>query len=190
MRLTVRFRKDPVQSFCRPLHQSELKLLCLLEDHMLDESACYRHLRYHRLSDMCPYCQDLTTYIILRFESLGRRHVRRLSFESTLTFVEIPRSFESTRFILRSLTNDDIKCLDAGGRSTSNIDDHVSTGRTKSSHGSAVKETRSPYQITYRRSAGRHGSTRCRNNDLYYRDEDIDLSFRRLVVTTTRDRWI
>jgi hypothetical protein len=190
MRSTVRFRKDPVQSFCRPLHQSELKLLRLLEDHMLDEAACYRHLRYHRLENMCPYCQGLTAYIILRFESLGRRYVRRLNFESALTFVEIPRSFESARFILRSLTNDDIKCLDAGSQSTSKIDDHASTGRTKSSYGSAVKETRSPYQITYRRSAERHGSIRCRYEDLYYRDEELDLSFRKLVVTTIRDRWI
>jgi hypothetical protein len=187
----VRFYKDPVQSLCTPLRDSELKLLGFLEDHMRDGSACYRYLRYFRLTDMCPYCQGLAAYTLLRFEGLAGRHVRRLESASTPTFVEIPRSFEATRFILRSLTEADIKYLDAGSRSTSIGEHHASSGRTKAPpHGSAVKETRSPYQITYRQSVERHGSTRCRNDDVYYRDEDIDLSFRRLVVTTIRDRWI
>lgn len=186
----VRFYKDPVQSLCRPLRNSELKLLRLLEDHMLDESACYRHLRYLRLTDMCPYCQSLAAYTLLRFEGLGRRHIQRLESKSTLTYVEIPSSFEATRFILRSLTNEDIKYLDAGSRSMSYGEDHTSSGRTRpSSHRATAQPTETLYYTTHRRSAERRGCLRSRSeDDLYYKDDNLGLSFSRLVLTTTRGR--
>lgn len=185
----VRFCRDPVQSLCRPLQHSELKLLRLLEDHMHERSVCYWYLRCFRLSDMCLYCQGLTTYTILRFEGLHGRHLRRTEYECTPTFVEMPRSFKATRLILRMLTEDDIECLDASVRSTFTEKHHVSAGSTiPPSRRPAARRAKAAYLVTYRRSTQLHGPTWCRGEDMYGRAEDISSSFHRLVVTTTRDR--
>jgi len=181
----VRFRRDPVQSLCRPLQRGELKLLRFLEDHMHERSVCYWYLRHFRLSDMCPYCQGLTTYTILRFEGLHGRHLRRAEYECTPTFVEIPWSFEATRLILRTLTEDDIECLDASDRSTSTEKHYPSTGSTIPP---SRRPPEAPCLITCRRSTESHGSIWYRTEDRHCRAEDISSSFHRLVVTTTRDR--
>jgi hypothetical protein len=196
MSARVRFCIDPVQSLCRPLQHSELYLLRLLEDHMVERSSCYWYLRCFRLSDMCPYCQGLTTYTILRFEGLNGRHLRRTKYECTPTFVEIPRSFEATRFILRTLTEDDIEYLDASVRSKFTEKRCVSAGSTTPpSREPAAMIAMGPCLVTYRRSTERHSSTWCRGEDVNYRAgevhrrvEDISSSFHRLVVTTTRVR--
>jgi hypothetical protein len=185
----VRFYKDPVQSFCRPLRDSELKLLRFLEDHMLDELVCYRHLRYLRLTRMCPYCQSLTAYTLLRFEGLGGRHIQTRRLESILTFVEIPWAFEATRFILRSLTKEDIKYLDAGSQSQSDRQYRATRGHTKlSTLRPAVQATEPPKSVTYRRSTERGIFSRRKSGDSYYEYDDLGFSFSKLVLTTTRDR--
>lgn len=185
----VRFGRDPVQSLCRPLQRGELKLLRFLEDHMHERSVCYWYLRHFRLSDMCPYCQGLTTYTILRFEGLHGRHLRRAEYECTPTFVEIPRSFKATRLILRTLTEDDIECLDASDRSTSTEKHYLSTGSTMPpSRGPAAKRAKASCVTTYRRSTESHDSIWCRTEDIHCRAEDLSSSFHRLVVTTTSDR--
>jgi hypothetical protein len=197
MSARVRFCSDPVQSLCRPLQRSELNLLRLLEDHMCERSSCYWYLRCFRLSDMCPYCQGLTTYTILRFEGLNGRHLRRTRYECTPTFVEIPWSFKATRLILRTLTEDDVEYLDASVRSTFTEKRCVSAGSTiPPSREPAAIRAMAPCLVTYRRSTERHGSNWCRSEDINYRAgevhsrvEDISSSFHRLVVTTTRDRW-
>jgi hypothetical protein len=197
MSARVRFCSDPVQSLCRPLQHSELKLLRLLEDHMCERSSCYWYLRCFRLSDMCPYCQGLTTYTILRFEGLNGRHLRRTRYECTPTFVEIPWSFKATRLILRTLTEDDVEYLDASVRSTFTEKRCVSAGSTiPPSREPAAIRAMAPCLVTYRRSTERHGSNWCRSEDINYRAgevhrrvEDISSSFHRLRVTTTRDRW-
>jgi hypothetical protein len=197
MSARVRFCSNPVQSLCRPLQHSELNLLRLLEDHMVERSSCYWYLRCFRLSDMCPYCQGLTTYTILRFEGLNGRHLRRTKYECTPTFVEIPRSFKATRLILKTLTEDDIEYLDASVRSKFTEKRSVSAGSTiPPSREPAAISAMAPCLVTYRRSTERHGSTWCTSEDISYRAgevhsrvEDINSSFHRLVVTTTRDRW-
>lgn len=185
----VRFYKDPIQSFCRPLRSSELKLLRFLEDHMLDEVVCYRHLRYLRLTRMCPYCQSLTVYVLLRFEGLGGQYIQRRGLESILTFVEIPWAFEATRFILRSLTKEDIKYLDAGGQSQSDRPYPTSSGNTKSATPRpTVQALELPNSITYHRSTDRGNFFRRKSEELYYEYSDIGFSFSKLVLTTTRNR--
>ena len=183
----VRFYRNPVQSLCRPLRNSELSLLRLLEDHMLDEPACYRRLRYLQLTDMCPYCQSLTAYTLLRFEGLGRLYLQRLESKSTLTYVEIPWSFHATRFILRSLTREDIKYLDLDTRPAACGDNRASSDHaTPPSRKTTIRETETFYHTTYRQFAWRRGCVRSRNEDRYYKDDDLDVSFRRLVLTRTR----
>jgi hypothetical protein len=186
----ARFHKDPVHSVCRPLRKSELKLLRLLEDHMLDELACYRHLRYLRLIEMCSYCQSLAAYTLLRFEGLGRRHIQRLESRSTLTYVEIPQSFQTTRFILRSLTKADIKHLDAGSRLNSYGEQQASNGRaTLLSRKTTTQPTETSYYTTYRRFVERRTYLRRTDEeDSYCQEDDLGLSFSRLAFTMTRDR--
>jgi hypothetical protein len=185
----VRFYKDPIQSFCRPLRNSELKLLRFLEDHMLDELVCYRHLRYLRLTRMCPYCQSLTSYTLLRFEGLGGRHIQRRRLESIPTFVEIPWAFEATRFILRSLTKEDIKYLDAGGQSQPDRRDRTISGHTELlPPRPAMQATEPPNSITYRQSAERGNFSRRKSEELYYEYSDLGFCFSKLVLTTTRNR--
>lgn len=185
----VRFYKDPIQSFCRPLRNSELKLLRFLEDHMLDEVVCYRHLRYLRLTRMCPYCQSLTAYTLLRFEGLGGQYIQRRRLESILTFVEIPWAFEATRFILRSLTKEDIKYLDAGGQSQPDRPYPTLSGNTKSSTPRpTVQALELPNSITYHQSADRGNFFRRKSEELYYEYSDLGFSFSKLVLTTTKNR--
>jgi hypothetical protein len=185
----VRFYKDPIQSFCRPLRNSELKLLRFLEDHMLEELVCYRHLRYLRLTSMCQYCQSLTAYTLLRCETFGGRHTQRQRLESTLTFVEIPWAFKTTRFILRSLTREDIKYLDAGSQSISDGQHRTSSGYTNlPTYRPAVRRMEPPSSIAYRRFAERGNLSRRRSEDSYYEYSDLGVSFSKLVLTMTRDR--
>ena len=185
----VRFCKDPVQSFCRPLRNSELKLLRFLEDHMLDELVCYRHLRYLRLTRMCPYCQSLTAYTLLRFEGLGGRHIQTRRLESTPTFVEIPWAFEATRFILRSLTKEDIKYLDAGSQSRSDRQYCTTSRHTQlSTPRPAVQPLDLPSSLTYRRSVERGNFSRRKVEDPYYEYSSLRFSFSKLVLRATRDR--
>jgi hypothetical protein len=98
---------------------------------------------------------------------------------------------------LRTLTEDDIEYLDASVRSTFTEKRYVSAGSTiPPSREPAAIRAMAPCLVTYRRSTERQGSTWCRSEDISYRTgevhrrvEDISSSFRRLVVTTTRDRW-
>lgn len=185
----VRFYEDPIQSFCRPLRNSELKLLRFLEDHMLDEVVCYRHLRHLRLTRMCPYCQSLTVYTLLRFECLGGRHIQRRRLESIPTFVEIPWAFEATRFILRSLTKEDIEYLDVGSQSQPDGRYSTASGHEKLlTPRSAVQVLDSSDSVPHHRSRERGNLPRRKSENLYCDYSDLALSFSKLVLTTTRDR--
>lgn len=184
----VRFRMDPIQSVCRPLQLSELRLLHLLEDHMQDQPTCYWHLRDFRLTRMCPDCRDLASYTMLRFQALGGRYVRRLTCERITTFVEIPRSFGTTRFILGSLTEDDVEVL-------TSVEIPIPAGTHPASllqapapsHTPKEKGIKTPFVTTHRRSAERHDFAWRVRQISYGREQDVEISFRRLVVTCTRD---
>ena len=189
MSAKVRFCRDPVESVCRPLQLSELRLLHLLEDHMQDVPKCFRHLRHFRLTRMCPNCRGLASYTILRFQALGGRFVRRLEYECTTTFVEIPRSFGNTRFILRSLTEDDVELLSAGERSMSEGTQRTSIPQAAPlSHKPRDKDIRTSYFITYHRSTEHHDPARYETEISCRREEDVEISFRRLVLTSTRNK--
>ena len=156
---------------------------------MLDELVCYRHLRYLRLTRMCPYCQSLTSYTLLRFEGLGQRHIQRRRLESIPTFVEIPWAFEVTRFILRSLTKEDIKYLDAGAQSQSNRPYPTSSGNTKSAKPRpTVQALELPNSIMYHQYADRGNFFKRKSEELYYEYNDLGFCFSKLVLTTTRNR--
>lgn len=188
MSARVRFRRDPIQSVCRPLQLSELRLLHLLEDHMQDQPTCYWHLRDFRLARMCPDCRDLASYTILRFKALGGRYARRLECERITTFVEIPRSFGATRFILRSLTEGDGELLTSDERPIL-----AGTHRATVLQAPAPSQTskdrgiKTPFVTTYRRSAERHDSAWRVRKISQGREQDVEISFRRLVVSCMRD---
>lgn len=185
----VRFYKDPIQSFCRPLRNSFNSLLRFLEDHMLDESVCYRHLRYLRLTRMCPYCQSLTMYTLLRFEGLGGRHIQRQRLESILTFVEIPWAFEATRFILRSLTKEDIRYLDVGSQSQPDRRYSTASGHKKLlTPRSAVQAMQPSDSVPHHRYPEPGNLSRRKSENLYCEYSDLVSSFSKLVLTTTRDK--
>lgn len=185
----VRFCRDPVESVCRPLQLSELRLLHLLEDHMQDVPDCYRHLRHFRLTRMCPNWRGLASYTILRFQALGARFVRRLKYECIATFVEIPQSFGNTRFILRSLTDDDVELLSAGERSILKGTQHTSLLQAVPlSHTPRDKDIRTSYFITYHRSTEHHDPARYETEITCRREEDVEISFRRLGLTSTRNK--
>lgn len=187
MTTKVRFYQDPVQSLCRPLQSSELKLLRLLEEHMQDELSCYQSLRCLHLAEMCKYCQGLATYTLLRFKGLRGRYVRRLEPWYTPTFVEMPWSFKATRFILESLTAEDINSLDPGDRSSSTGQYHEPSRRvTPSSHWATISHTNAPYLTSYRQSVDNYGSFKYRDGDPYHRRESLSVSLSKLVITTIR----
>ena len=156
---------------------------------MLDELICYRHLRYLRLTKMCPYCQSLTSYTLLRFEGLGGRHIQRRRLESIPTFVEIPWTFEATRFILRSLTKEDIKYLDGGGQPQPDRQYRTTSGHTKLlTTRPAVQAMEPPNSITYCQFAERGNFSSRKSEELYYEYSDLGFCFSQLVLTTTRNR--
>lgn len=103
-----------------------------------------------------------------------------------MTFVEIPWAFEATRFILRSLTKEDIKYLDPGTQSQPDRQYRTTSGHAKLSIlRPVVQPMVSPKSVTYRGSTERGNFSRRRSGDLYYEYTYLGFSFSKLVL---RDR--
>lgn len=106
-RPSVYFNENPIESSSRPLYHNELNSLRQFENHVYDSTSCYQSLKALRLTAACSYCRKMTGYILTLFEPWAGKYLQVFTHSRVPTFVEIPKQFAVTRYVLRKLMKDD-----------------------------------------------------------------------------------
>jgi hypothetical protein len=170
MRFSVRFNENPIESTSRPLYYHELDSLRQFEDHIYDSTGCYQSLKALRLTGICSYCRGMTAYILTIFKPWAGRYLQSPTHGHLSTFVEIPRHFAITRYVLKTLIKDDTRRSELSYRAAR----YPITGSSAN-----------PVSRRYPSTDMYHRSTR-RDSSIWY-EESIRFSLQRLNVTNLRD---
>jgi hypothetical protein len=175
MRLSVRFNENPIESKSRLLYQDELDSLRRFEDHIYDSTGCYQSLKALRLTGICSYCREMTAYILTLFKPWAGRYLKFPTHRHLPIFVEIPRHFTITQYILNKLIKDD------PGRSEPSYPAARYDERFYSITGSSANlvSRRRSFPVMYYRSTRRDSS-------IWY-EEGVRFSLQRLKITDLRD---
>jgi hypothetical protein len=175
MRLSVRFNENPIESTSRPLYHNELVSLRQFEDHIYDSTGCYQSLKALRLTGICSYCRGMTAYILTIFKPWAGRYLQSPTHSHLPNFVEIPRHFAITRYVLKKLIKDDSR------RSELSYPAARYDKRFHSITGSSVNPVsrRRSFPDVYQHSTRRDSSIRY--------EESIRFSLQRLKITNSRD---
>ena len=182
----VHFRGDPVQSLSRPLHQREHDLLQDFEDHVLRNIDCYRHSSKFSLPRNCDFCNDITAYILTRFDFRLGKYVQKPWREHCPTIVEIPRAFEWTRCILIQRAELDRGRMGPSRRQSDNLSDSHARSRC-AGPSSAWRGT--PVTVDGRRPKNRRDRVVEHEVLIGRGDEVMSLVFSRLVVSARGGRY-
>lgn len=169
----ARFHRNPVQSVCRPLRNTELRLLQDFEEHIARTHTCRRYLQECAFGEGCSYCRRLISYIISRLEHQHGRYIYKKSHDFVLMFVEIPRYLLATRWTLYYNIQAPRQPLRIDHKGLYSVAPNDMIGEAMVPHGIPLHYPDNP---TYRRSfrgelgAGFHG-------------DNFFLSFSRLVIS-------
>lgn len=106
-RPSVCFNENPIESTSRPLYHDELHSLRQFEDHIYDSAGCYQSLKALGLTGICSYCRKMTEYILTLFKPRAGKYLEIPTHSHLPTFVEIPKQFAVTRYVLKTLMEDD-----------------------------------------------------------------------------------
>lgn len=98
----VRFARDLVECYHRPLYSTELDMLNRYEDHIWKQPGCLRTLQLPNGYDkICPYCRYLVAEIRTMIGVHRARPIeRRQSPSAPPTYIDIPDFFRASRIAL------------------------------------------------------------------------------------------